>query len=209
MYNGIGLQTARGSGTNGYVQRNLSSIKPKQFHRNPNYDRPPTKREPDPEIIEHEKKRRVEIQVLELQDQLEEEGLSENEIIEKTDALRQQLLKDLHKIVIRNEHQSLLDKQKMDSKLQRAFGIEDDYVEGSAFDENFQVCVVIVGAEAVEKAAGVGREAAQTRAAVSKARQTLSCSSEKIQVSASQKTKRFSSKKRLQISCEKTIPSKK
>lgn len=27
MYNGIGLQTARGSGTNGYVQRNLSFIK--------------------------------------------------------------------------------------------------------------------------------------------------------------------------------------
>ena len=26
MYNGIGLQTARGSGTNGYVQRNLSSV---------------------------------------------------------------------------------------------------------------------------------------------------------------------------------------
>mgnify|MGYP006867842780 CR=1 FL=1 len=26
MYNGIGLQTARGSGTNGYVQRNLSFV---------------------------------------------------------------------------------------------------------------------------------------------------------------------------------------
>ena len=27
MYNGIGLQTARGSGTNGYVQRNLGAIR--------------------------------------------------------------------------------------------------------------------------------------------------------------------------------------
>ena len=28
MYNGIGLKTARGSGTNGFVQRNLSYIRP-------------------------------------------------------------------------------------------------------------------------------------------------------------------------------------
>lgn len=27
MYNGIGLQTARGSGTNGYVQRNMALIR--------------------------------------------------------------------------------------------------------------------------------------------------------------------------------------
>lgn len=31
MYNGIGLQTPRGSGTSGYIQKNLSSKpKPKQ-----------------------------------------------------------------------------------------------------------------------------------------------------------------------------------
>lgn len=31
MYNGIGLQTPRGSGTSGYIQRNLSAKpKPKQ-----------------------------------------------------------------------------------------------------------------------------------------------------------------------------------
>lgn len=27
MYNGIGLQTPRGSGTSGYIQRNLSIVK--------------------------------------------------------------------------------------------------------------------------------------------------------------------------------------
>ena len=30
MYNGVGLQTARGSGTSGYVQRNLSHVLPGQ-----------------------------------------------------------------------------------------------------------------------------------------------------------------------------------
>ena len=32
-YNGVGLSTARGSGTNGYVQRNLSHIKAKPATR--------------------------------------------------------------------------------------------------------------------------------------------------------------------------------
>ncbi len=30
MYNGIGLRTVRGSGTNGFVQRNISYVKPTQ-----------------------------------------------------------------------------------------------------------------------------------------------------------------------------------
>jgi len=30
MYNGVGLQTARGSGTSGYVQKNLSHVLPGQ-----------------------------------------------------------------------------------------------------------------------------------------------------------------------------------
>ena len=33
MYNGIGLRTVRGSGTNGYVQRNLSHIRPERLRR--------------------------------------------------------------------------------------------------------------------------------------------------------------------------------
>lgn len=32
MYNGIGLQTPRGSGTSGYVQRNLSFVKNQKTH---------------------------------------------------------------------------------------------------------------------------------------------------------------------------------
>ena len=62
-YNGIGLSSARGSGTNGYVQRNLSFVKPKTIHKQ-NYDYStmdaPKQREPNQEILQHEKKRRVE-----------------------------------------------------------------------------------------------------------------------------------------------------
>ena len=32
MYNGIGLATPRGSGTSGYIQRNLTYVKNKKTH---------------------------------------------------------------------------------------------------------------------------------------------------------------------------------
>lgn len=73
----IGLQTARGSGTNGYVQKNLAYLKPRDA---PLTLKEETKislrnRSPDRDILEHERKRKVEIAVMELRDDLEEKGL--------------------------------------------------------------------------------------------------------------------------------------
>lgn len=77
-YNGVGLQTARGSGTNGYVQRSLANIRRKPqtpYSRDRDQERPHTKtRKANPEIMEHDRKREIEIRCLELQDKLEEEG---------------------------------------------------------------------------------------------------------------------------------------
>ena len=61
------------SGTNGYVQRNLSSIRPRDAPR----AQPQEKArifEPDQRILDHERKRKIEIQCIELQDELEEQG---------------------------------------------------------------------------------------------------------------------------------------
>ncbi|KAI6105489.1 cwf21 domain-containing protein [Pisolithus sp. B1] len=98
MYNGIGLTTPRGSGTNGYVQRNLSALR---VHQTP-ADRaaawdiaPPKHREPDGAILEHERKRKVEVKCLELQLQLEDDGLDEAEIVVKVQELREKLNGDL------------------------------------------------------------------------------------------------------------------
>ena len=79
MYNGVGLQTARGSGTSGYVQKNLSFIGPgskpkmqdygqilKQMKDNPN----PLPRPPNQELIMHEKKRKIESLLFTLSKQL-------------------------------------------------------------------------------------------------------------------------------------------
>ncbi len=94
MYNGIGLTTPRGrfvsphyyssfiltfsiitSGTNGYVVRNLSVVRSRDTpnDRTNAWDAaPPKHREPDKEILEHERKRKVEVKCLELQLELED-----------------------------------------------------------------------------------------------------------------------------------------
>jgi cwf21 domain len=116
-YNGIGLKTPRGSGTNGYVQRSLANIRRKPqapYARDRDFDKPQTKtRKANPEIMEHDRKREIEVRCLELQDKLEEEGyarasaqnkshanrpisLDEDEIEKKVEQLRQELAKQAH-----------------------------------------------------------------------------------------------------------------
>ena len=65
------------SGTNGYVIRNLSVLRTHQTaaERAAVWDvAPPKHREPDAEILEHERKRKVEVKCLELQLELEDKG---------------------------------------------------------------------------------------------------------------------------------------
>ena len=65
------------SGTNGYVVRNLSVLRNHETaaERAQSWNTPPPKhREPDAGILEHEKKRKVEVQCLELQVELEDKG---------------------------------------------------------------------------------------------------------------------------------------
>ena len=64
MYNGIGLTTARGSGTNGYVTRNLAfvhstkdKIKYKTDEEIQKLDSTISHKKPNLEILDHERKR--------------------------------------------------------------------------------------------------------------------------------------------------------
>jgi cwf21 domain len=110
MSSNVGLTTPRGSGTSGYVQRNLSSLKPRDTgfgapypprnSSNPDSDYSssiqPRQRQPDQAILAHDRQREVEVQVFELRDQLEEEGkLDEEEIDQRCDTLRQELLEEM------------------------------------------------------------------------------------------------------------------
>ena len=77
MYNGIGLQTPRGSGTNGYVQRNMANIvrtKDRDDFKKPSELGVPALRKPNNDIIEHDRKRKLEIKCLEFQQMLEDQG---------------------------------------------------------------------------------------------------------------------------------------
>ena len=80
MYNGIGLQTPRGSGTSGYVQRNFAAIKHRREKVDYKTDAELAKldralnKPPNKEILEHQWKRRIELKCVELQDELEDQG---------------------------------------------------------------------------------------------------------------------------------------
>lgn len=82
MYNGIGLTTPRGSGTNGYVQRNLSCVRAKRNRddHGPKDEKDRERlesqlnRQPNADILEHQRKRQLEVKCAELQDMMEEQG---------------------------------------------------------------------------------------------------------------------------------------
>lgn len=98
MYNGIGLQTARGSGTNGYVQTNRFFVKPKTGRVSENtrgfegdQGTAGVSRKPNKAILEHDRKRQIELKLVVLEDKLTEQGYTEAEIAEKLDEARKTL----------------------------------------------------------------------------------------------------------------------
>ncbi|ABN65061.1 RNA splicing factor [Scheffersomyces stipitis CBS 6054] len=106
-YNGIGLGSARGSGTSGYVQQSLAKdedLKVKATHyekrkvekkKKRNLERESKNRhyriEAKMEIIDHNRNREVELKCIELRDELEEQGVEEEEIATKVDELKASL----------------------------------------------------------------------------------------------------------------------
>ncbi|KAF2199440.1 pre-mRNA-splicing factor CWC21, partial [Delitschia confertaspora ATCC 74209] len=144
MSSNVGLSTPRGSGTSGYVQRNLSLLKPRdnaapypkdwdQFkHR---------QRQPDKEILEHDRRREIEVKVFELRDKLEDEGVDEDEIDDQCDALRKKLEDERKKgketelsargLKSHQVHELARAKIEESERLRKALGIREDYEEGS------------------------------------------------------------------------------
>ena len=82
MYNGIGIATPRGTGTNGYVQRNLSFVPTKrervEYVKDADIKQLETliEKKGNAEILEHEKKRRIEVKCMEMRDMMLNNGLS-------------------------------------------------------------------------------------------------------------------------------------
>lgn len=98
MYNGIGLQTPRGSGTNGYIQTNKFFVKPKVGKVAENtkgfeadQGTAGVTRKANKEILEHDRKRQIEIKLVVLEDKLIDQGYTDAEIAEKLAEARRTL----------------------------------------------------------------------------------------------------------------------
>lgn len=88
MYNGIGLRTPRGSGTAGYVQASKFLAKPRPSPSSCSPSAAGGMRKPNRDIVEHERKRQVELRLLVLREALEEQGYTEAEIEARVDEAR-------------------------------------------------------------------------------------------------------------------------
>jgi len=80
MYNGIGLTTPRGSGTNGFVQRNFAVVRKTKDKVNYKTEADLAKieatsnKQANKEILAHDRKRKMEIKCVELEEVLESQG---------------------------------------------------------------------------------------------------------------------------------------
>ncbi|XP_073136126.1 uncharacterized protein [Henckelia pumila] len=99
MYNAVGLKTARGSGTNGFVQTNKFFIKPRTdkivMDSSKGFDSDQgiagVTRKPNQDILEHDRKRKIQLKLLVLEEMLIDQGYTDAEIAEKLDEARKAL----------------------------------------------------------------------------------------------------------------------
>lgn len=109
-YNGVGLQTTRGSGTSGYIQKNSATKNVEGFREKRLRDESEAKRREvrarlknarrfaGKEMKEHLEKRQVDVRCMELRDELENENVDEETIKERIGKLREQLLSGKKKV---------------------------------------------------------------------------------------------------------------
>ncbi|XP_073156578.1 uncharacterized protein [Henckelia pumila] len=142
MYNGIGLQTARGSGTNGYVQTNKFFIKPRTnkvvMDSSKGFDSGQgmagVTRKPNKDILEHDRKRKIQLKLLVLEEKLIDQGYTDAEIAEKLDEARKALDVDEgshsavipEKVSVTQTHQIAALKERQMETLKNALGIESE-----------------------------------------------------------------------------------
>ncbi|KAK7755394.1 RNA-splicing factor [Diatrype stigma] len=173
MSDNVGLSTPRGSGTSGYVQRNLAHMRPRD--RAAPYPPPSSRdldslrhrqRQPDREILEHDRKREVEVKVFELRDQLEDEEVDEDEIDTRCDALRKELLAKMNSgagsttskkgLKPHQVHEMADAKIRESERLRSALRISRDYEEGGHWKRQEERLKKALEREAVASSAGAG-----------------------------------------------------
>ena len=151
MYGGVGLPSAKGTGTNGFVERALGYLpkdyKPgsygeiiRQMKSNP----APIKRKINDEIILHEEKHKIEVELYDLKEKyLKEKKYKEKEIEEKINNERKRLYRLLERreadFMDKNEtHQKGKLKDAQMKIIKNALKIKDEYYLGEGFEYGLQ-----------------------------------------------------------------------
>lgn len=189
-YNGVGLSTPRGSesllslsyagcsssvlmlltaGTNGYIMSNFAHLRPRDnplrsggIEESWKTGSEVRHRQPDAAILDHERKRKIEVACLELEDKLDGQGVAEEEIERQVTELRDRLQRQgtaasrsradiksyvrlihLSQLISHDSHshethELAAIKAKENQKMATAFGIKGDHKEGYAFDREAQ-----------------------------------------------------------------------
>merc|ERR1712166_987350 len=150
MYNNVGHKTVRGTGTNGYIQRNLAFL-PKERERLPfqlqqikqKLTSFPKERKPNEALIQRYKKRAIESIVYDLRCSLEDQKFHNSEIMERCQLLRDNLQIKLNRgeSVIQNNqnsHEIASSQLKKNELLRMALGIDSKYKHGSSFKQDLQ-----------------------------------------------------------------------
>jgi len=169
MYNGIGLKTARGSGTNGHVQRNWALVKPPAHRKDDAYRSEDNlaaleashNKQPNKEILDHERKRRIELKCTEFADILESQGYSEAVIEAKVnnyrnmlitnDAKGEKIVDQWGKVNVTETHQLAEAQKEKNARLREAFGISEYFVDGSSFDPDRQAKEEVAKSNAIQE----------------------------------------------------------
>ena len=151
MFGNVGIPSAKGTGTNGYVERALGYLpkdyKPgsygeiiRQMKANP----APIKRKINDDIILHEEKHKIEVQLYDLKEKYENENkYTPEEIIEKINSERKKLYKLLERreadFMDKNEtHQKGKLKDAQMKIIRDALKIKKEYNLGEGFEFNLQ-----------------------------------------------------------------------
>jgi len=152
MYNGIGLETVRGTGTNGYVQANLANVffSKQRIAYNSEADikraEAEINRKPNHDLLMHAKKRQVEMKCIEFEELMESQGYAASEIEEKVNEYRDLLLSQVEsgefmpemdvngRTVARDSHTRMELAAQGRDRWRNALGISADYVAGSSMD---------------------------------------------------------------------------
>ena len=151
MFGNVGIPSAKGTGTNGYVERALGYL-PKdykpgsygEFIRQMKANPAPIKRKINDDIILHEEKHKIEVQLYDLKEKYENENkYTPEEIIEKINSERKKLYKLLERreadFMDKNEtHQKGKLKDAQMKIIRDALKIKKEYNLGEGFEFTLQ-----------------------------------------------------------------------